>query len=266
MTIFWRTIRDKKLMIIIFCVAVVFLITMYIGMYPSIQKQAQNFTQVFESLKGSFMKAFNFESFDFSTVENFIAIEQFSITWPLVVLFFVLSLAGTALAGEIERGTVEIMASRPVSRLGIFWGKYLAGLFGFAIFVICSTMFTPLIARIFGISTAYHNFFTVALLGFLFGWAIFSLGMFFSAMFSERSKVYMICGGIFVGMYVINIFSSLKDSLDKLKYLSFFHYFDGQKALIHNSLDKTGIIVFIAVIIVFTAAGAWWFKKRDIAV
>ena len=126
-------------------------------------------------------------------------------------------------------------------------------------------MVAPL-AGLHNIEFVFGNYLTIGILCFLFGWAVFSLAMMFSALFSERSKTYMMTGGILIVMYVVNIVATLKDSFDKIKFASFFHYFDSSNALIHNTLNTTSVLVFAGLAIVCTLVGAWWFKKRDIAV
>ncbi|MEW6407937.1 MAG: ABC transporter permease subunit [Patescibacteria group bacterium] len=221
LTIFWRTIRDRKLSLLIYCLAGILLLWMYIGFFPSIRDQAEKFKEVFEAYPESMMKAFNIEELNFDTLEKFLTVEQFSIIWPIMVIFLVVSIAGTALSGEVEKGTAEILLSRPVSRLKIFFSRYLAGLFILLVFTVSSVFFVVPLARLSKVDFVFENYVTIAVLGFLFGWAIFSMGMMFSAIFSERSKTYMVTGGILLVMYVLKIAASLKESLDKLKYFFF---------------------------------------------
>jgi ABC-2 type transport system permease protein len=266
MTIFWRTIKDKKVMIIVYCLASILLLTMYIAMFPSIQKQSETFKQAMSNYPQSLMKALKVDNIDFTHLENFLAMEKFSITWPLMAIFLLSSVAGTALSGEVEKGTAEILLSRPVSRIKIFFGKYCAGLLALLIFAACSTLIVAPLASMFKIDFVFKGYLIMSLLCLFFGLAVFSMAMMWSAIFSERSKTYMLTGGILIVMYVLNIVATLKDSFDKLKYFSFFYYFDSSSALIHTTLNATSVFVFIGVAIVCTTIGVWWFNKRDIAV
>ena len=76
----------------------------------------------------------------------------------------------------------------------------------------------------------------------------------------------MSIGAIMIGMYVIRIVSILSDKLDKLKYLSFFHYYNAPEALGKNSISPETYLVFIGVAVITTALAAVWFSKRDVAV
>lgn len=264
-TIFWRTIQNRKISLIVYCLAGILLLWMYVAMFPSIQQQAEIFTEIMEGYPEGFLKAFGIdESFNFSTIENFLSIEQFSLVWPIILIFIIVSLAGSGISGEIERGTAEILLSRPVSRLKIFFGRYLAGLFTLLVFTIFSVFAISPLSELHNIDYIFENYITFSILGFLFGWAVFSLAMMFSALFSEKGKTYMLTAGILVVMYVLNLVAALKENLQDLKFLSFFHYFNYQGALIHNTIELETIWVFAAVIIFCTLIGAICFSKRDI--
>lgn len=266
LTIILRTLKDRKISLIIYLIAAVLFMWMYVAMFPSIQEQSEAFTTAFESLPDTFFEALGMEELDMSTIENFLAMEYFSMIWPIIVIFLVLAIAGAGLAGEIERGTAEILLSKPVSRINIFFAKYLVGLFSLLVFTVVSLFAVIPLSALHSVDYSLKNFISVAIISFLFGWAIFSVAMLFSAIFSEKSKVYMTTGGILLVMYALNIAAALKENLENLQYLSFFHYYKYNDALIRNDLDPTSILVFFGVAVVCTAAAAWWFKKRDIAI
>ncbi len=71
--------------------------------------------------------------------------------------------------------------------------------------------------------------------------------------------------GLFiVGMYVLNIVASLKDSLSDLKYASFFYYYNPLKAFAYGNIDKWTFLVFGIVILITFIFGLIIFAKRDI--
>ena len=265
-TIFWRTIKDRRISLIVYCLSGILLLWMYVALFPSILEEAENLNKLIESYPEALMKAFGIKDFTFDHIENFLAVEQFSIVWPLIVIFMMIAIAGRAISGEIEKGTAEILLSKPVSRLKIFFGKYLAGFFTLLVFTIFTIFAIVPLAELHNIDYVLENYFSLAIIAFLFAWALFSMAMFFSAIFSERSKAYMATGGILIAMYVLNIIAALKDNLSDLKYASFFYYYNYSDALIRNTIDDISIWVFLGVIVVFTVVGAIWFKKRDIAV
>jgi len=264
--IFLRTLKDRRTLLVIYCVSSITLLWMYIAFFPGFKEQSSSIEQLMKSYPESMMKAFNVDIKSFTTLEGYLSTEQFSFIWPLLMMFMTLGYSGYALASEIEKGTIEILISQPISRLKLFFGRYFAGLLMIIVFTFFSIYAAIPLARVYNIDFNAHNFLTVSILSFLFAWAIYSIGMFFSAVFSGIGRVYFISGGILVLMYVLNIVSALRDNLSDLRYASFFYYFNPQKALVYNQIDNWSYFVFIGVAVVMTIAGAIWFSRRDIAV
>lgn len=265
LTIFFRTLKDRRLVSIIYCLLSVGLLWMYIALFPSFKEQSASMEELLKSYPESLMKAFNFDIKSFTTLEGYLSTEQYSLMWPLLVILATVGFAGSALAGEIEKGTIEVLLSQPVSRIKLYFGRYFAGLAILIIFVVISIFSAIPLARIYDIDFSAQGFSVFALLAFIFSWAIYSISMFCSAVFSDKGKVFFISGGLIVLMYVLNIVSALKENLSDLKYGSFFYYFNPTKALFNNEINNWAYLVFIGIALVFTILGAIWFSKRDIA-
>ncbi|HBG81671.1 TPA: hypothetical protein DDW69_02400 [candidate division CPR2 bacterium] len=266
--ILWRTIKNKRIAITAFAVSAVGFALMYVALFPSIQKSSEQLIQAMEAYPESMMKAFGVDSVQtmLSSLEGFIATEFFSFIWPIMAVILACSLPGTAIAGEIEKGTIEIVLSQPVSRAKIFFGKYLAGVFGMLIFSVIPIISIVPIAAFFGIDYNLNSYFVASFLSFIFGLAVLSIASFFASIFSDKGKVYFLTGGILILMYVLNIVANLKDNLKDLHYASFFYYYNATGALVHTQIDKLAYPVFLGTALLFTLLGLFWFTKRDIAV
>ncbi|MCL5407099.1 MAG: ABC transporter permease [Patescibacteria group bacterium] len=262
--IFSRAIKDRRIIILIYCLAGVAFLWMYIALFPAFKDQSASMEQLLKNYPESFLKAFNVDIKSFTTLEGYLATEQFSFMWPLLAIFMTVGFAAASFAGEIESGTIEILLAQPLSRARLFIGRYLAGLAMFIVFVFFSIFAALPISAIYHINFKAENFVMVAILAFLFGLAIYSIAMFLSALFSDKGKVFFITGGLLVVMYVLNILSALKENLADLKYLSFFYYFNPNKALIYKEIDSWSYVVFLGLAFIFTILGLIIFRKRDI--
>ena len=250
----------------IYLVISISFVWMYVALFPTMQEQAEKLKQAFESYPQALMKAFNisFENF-FDTLQGFMAGEYFSLLWPIIMIILVLSYSASAIAGEIEAGTIELLLAQPISRLKIFLAKYFSGIVIIVAFIAISNFSVVPLAVLHNVDYKPENFLTMSILGFLFAFAIFGIGMMLSAFFSSKGKVAAIVGGVLIIMYALNLFSSFKESLDKLKYASFFYYYDFNKAVVNNQIEPLNILVFLAVGIICAVVGAVLFVKRDIA-
>ncbi len=266
--IIFRTIKDYIMSLVIYIVAAIGFIWMYIALFPSMSQQSAQLEAAFQNYPKDMFKAMNIEMSDltFDNIQSFLSMENFSIMWPIMVIAMTISLASNAIAGEIEKGTIGIYLAQPISRIKLYLSKYAAGMINIIIFTLISSFIAIPLAEIHNVDYEASHYFIFLILGLLFGWAIYSLAMMLSAILSEKGRVIFITLGILLVMYAINVVAALKDNLQNLKYVTFFHYYDQKNALVNGKLDDLSILVFLGVIIVCSILGAWIFSKRDISI
>jgi ABC-2 type transport system permease protein len=268
LSIIWRTIKNRKISLIAYSLGAAAFLEMYVALFPLFADKQKEFEKLLDIYPEQLFQALGMDkaSFNLSKIESFVATEHFSLIWPIMVIILVIAFAGVQIAGEIEKGTIEIILAQPVSRLKIYFSKYFAGLANLFVFVVVSVFAIVPFSAIHNVDYKIENWITMAILGFLFGLAIFSLSMFASSIFSEKGKSNLAVGGIIILMYVINTISAFKESLKDLRYLSFFHYYDFSTAMNKNMIDDTAIWMFLGVSVAATILGAIWFMRRDVAV
>ncbi|MFA6391390.1 MAG: ABC transporter permease subunit [Patescibacteria group bacterium] len=265
-TIFLRTIKDKRIMLLVYCISALVVAWMYIALFPSMKGMSEDFMKLLEGYPEAFLSMFPISEASFVNIENFLAMENYSFMVPIMMIFLLSSMAGLSIAGEIEKGTAEIILARPVSRVRIFFGRYFAGIFGLVLFSLSATILLPPIAEIYNVDYVFANYVSTFFITALFGWATFSLAMLLSALFSEKSRVYMVLGSVYISMYVIQIISALSDKWSDTKYLSFFYYYDYESAIINNSIDWINVAVFSLFAVITTIIAAYYFKHRDVTI
>ncbi|PIZ00099.1 hypothetical protein COY62_04420 [bacterium (Candidatus Howlettbacteria) CG_4_10_14_0_8_um_filter_40_9] len=265
-TIFLRTIRDRKTSILIYSGAAVGFLWMYTGIFPSFSESFEQIEKLIQTMPKGFMEAFGIDPASFTTFEGFISSEMFTFIWPIMLILLMVSFASGAIAGEIEKGTIELLLSQPISRLELFIAKYLSGIAALAAFVILSIGAVFPIASFYGIQVKSENFFRFGLLAFAFGFAVFSIAIFFSAILSEKGRANFIPAAVLILMYFGNILGGLRENLRDIRYGSFFYYFQPNKVLVHGEIIDYAWIVFLGTGIIFSILSVIWFSKRDIAV
>jgi len=265
MTLIKKEFLARRTSLIVYCLVIILMTWMYIGLYPTIQAQSAALTKAVSSF-GPTIKAFGIKAINFDTLENFLAVELFGITWPVLAITFVIARAGQSLAGETEKGTIGTLLALPISRARLYLSKYLAGLGAIVIFVAATSFTAPLIASAYHIANLPSRYLTVSVLCLLFSWAIYSLAMLFSAIFDEKGRVYTVTGGLLLVMYVANVITELTDKIDWLKYGSFFHYFAAATALSTGKTDPLAYTVFGGVIVATFLAGLIWFTRKNVIV
>lgn len=263
----WEEVKERKWSVVIYSIVSILLLLLYVALFPSLQSQTQQLTEVLKSMPEGLLKALGSSPAQLSNfnLEALLASKQFSLVFQLLAAILAISIAGNDISGEIEKGTIEFLLSQPISRLKFYFSRFFSGVILLTIFVACSTLAVIPLAAAFHVAYVadiYYKLFWVAL---LYSVAIYAFSYFLSAIFSNKGRVYGISAGIITFMYVAFLVSALKDNLDKLKYLSFFHYFSPD-ILFNGTIDKLGVLIFVLTIIVFTFLGAIVFSRRDIAI
>lgn len=260
-----RTINVKKISLLAYILISVGLVWLFVVFWPSIEKQAEEFNVMIKGYPEAFLKAFGVHTDVFFTFEAFLAVENFSLMWPIILIVLIITFGSSAIAGEIDQGTIEVLLAQPISRAKIYWAKYISGFFIILIFVVVSIFSVIPLAQLHNVKVELQNYFMICSLGILFALAIFSLNMMFSSMFSTKGKPASLVAGILISMYAINLISGLKESVEDLKYLSFFHYYDFTGAIVRNQIEPLTVWVFLGLSLVCTLIGLIVFIKRDIS-
>jgi ABC-2 type transport system permease protein len=264
-TLIIRFFKDKKVAIFAYSLAEVLFVTMYVGIFPALKEQATKLQELLKTYPKEFFSAFQIRDIGFSTLEKFLSLEQYSLVWPMLTIILVISLAAAAIAKEIDDGTIENILAKPVSRMKLYFSRYIAGLKAFFIYAVISILCVIPVATVYGTDYNARAYLVMLGLGLLFGSAVFSFAYMLSAIFSQKSKVYALAGGVMFFMYVLNVLASLKDSLKNLQYLSLFYYYDFNTAVSDHYIRWLGVAVFLLVSGVTVTVGALWFQRRDIS-
>jgi ABC-2 type transport system permease protein len=264
-TIFLKTIKEKWILTLSLILISIGTVWMYVALFPTIQTQSKEFEKLLATFPPELWEVFGIQNsnFSMSTLEKFLSVEMYSLLWPMMAIIMVINFGANFIAGEIDKGTMEILLSQPISRIKIYISKVFGGIALISIFNLISIICIIFWAKIYNIEYNFDVYPKMLLMGELFLLAGFGISILFSTIL-EKGKAVFVISGIFLVMYILNIVSVLKKDLDILKYFSFFHYLDMSKVLTTNVLDAQSIWVLSLVTIISLIIGLIWFEKKDI--
>ena len=239
------------------------LLWLYIGVYPSIQGQSAAYNKIIRSMSPSVLKAFGASNSSLNSLSGFLASKQFGFSWPLIIIFLAASLAVSLISGEIEQTTISQWLSAPISRISIYWSKFIAGMFWVVVSVVISIFAIIPLASIYNLSVNSAYVFDMAITGGLFALAILAFSMLVSSLVSKKTKAYLPIGIVLIVMFTLNVVAALNGNLDYLKYFSFFYYFNASNLLTSGVVNSASYLMFGSVIVVCSLVGSFIFKKRN---
>ncbi len=174
------------------------------------------------------------------------------------------SVAANAVATEVERGTIDLVLTRPVGRQPYLLGKALAAVLAVSA-VEAAGLVGVLIAKA-SISKMAGLPIAGALVAFAGSWALFvafaMLALLVSTRTSLRSRATGTAVGIVVASFFANFIALLIDGVSWLRFASPFHYFDASSLIAKQSLNGPPVLGGLAVAACAVAVAT--FARRDL--
>jgi len=190
-------------------------------------------------------------------------------THPLYIVLAgaaVIGFAARALAGEIDRGIVQIPLARPISRSAVYMSRVLG------VATICGLLaVTGPAGMVAGLLYArpqgefvYGYLGAVALNGLALFWAIGALSLWGSAAASTAGRVVAWAISLLVLSYFIDYFAGIWTPLQAIAFLSIFAYYDPTAALVSGHANDTSVATLAVVGALAALAGLVTFTRRDL--
>jgi ABC-2 type transport system permease protein len=191
------------------------------------------------------------------------AVHPFAIALQVV---YPVGFASVAIAGERQRGTLEVLLSRPVSRRAVF-ATLLVAIVGVAVITTAAeTLGTVLGAAVYGVAgpldpgaLAFVALNTVLLLA-----AFAGISLAASASFDRPGPPIGISVAVVLLGYVLEILGTLWPDAEFLQPISPFHYLRPLEILAGDGVPGD-LVVLAAIAVVAAGYGLWRFPRRDLA-
>jgi ABC-2 type transport system permease protein len=188
----------------------------------------------------------------------------FSSYIPLIVGIFAAGAAAGLLAGDEERGTLDLTLSYPVSRTGVFLGRWLAFAVALALILF--------IAYLGWAVTLPMNSMDVTagalLLPFVPMWALLllfgALSLLLSLVLPSARMASMTTGGLLVANFLLAGLANLNEDLQPVMDLTPFAYLQGGDSL--GGLNWSWIAGLVGAALLLSALAWLLFRRRDIRV
>ena len=179
---------------------------------------------------------------------------------------FVVGFSASAVAGERQRGTLEIALARPISRRRLYL-TLLAASFGFIAVCMAALLAGSVSGATFsGVAgqLAFRNLPLLWLNSVLLFGALASIALAASVSFDRLAPVMGVTLGIVITMYVLEVLGSLWPAAEVLQPYSLFHYLKA-KAILTGTPEPVDLALLSSVILMAMAWALLVFPRRDLA-
>jgi len=183
---------------------------------------------------------------------------------PIIIGIFVIVSCASLLAGDEEKGLLDLVLAHPVSRVKLFFGR----LGAFTISVILILFITwigfalplPKTSMQVSVWELFLPFLSLFALLMFFG----SLSLLLSMLLPSRQWAVMTSGLVLVTSYFLTSLARLSEKLRPIERYFPMHYYQGGKALTKMDWGWFGLLLGCSIL--FTLLALWLFERRDIRV
>ena len=186
---------------------------------------------------------------------------------PFVMLLFMLFAVGVPtglLAGEVQKGTMELILSRYVNKTHVYICAgfiTITGMFALVLVMFSGTIVATNLYHFENISL--YPFFKVAINGGILASTVGSIALMAAACFQRNSAVWITVAYLVIN-YFISIFSEWWDKLHALKPFTIFYYVNGPKIFNNPGWPTRDIAILVSIMIMTSIIGGIVWNRRDL--
>jgi ABC-2 type transport system permease protein len=256
-SVFEKALRDERRGLIGWTIGMVVFGAYLLAVFPTIHGNA-DMKKLLESYPEAMRKMFSLR--DFTTGSGFLQTEMFSFLVPLLLMLVAVLWGSDATSGEEDRRTIDLLLANPVERWRVVAEKFAGLAVGLAVFVAVLVGGAAV-----GLGVAIARLVAAVLAAYLFALAFGALALAIGAATGRRGLARGISAAVGVASYLVSGLAGLASWLRPVRPASLFYQTLGREPLFTGFAPLRSLLV-VGVVVVFVAAAAWAFERRDLAV
>ncbi|MEN8904375.1 MAG: ABC transporter permease subunit [Clostridiales bacterium] len=263
MTLYNREIRSNLKVFLIWTLVIILINIMFLAMFPSYADQADEINEMMKNFPEEMIKAIDAESTDFSDPIDYLAYMFQYITLAAAIMAMIMGIS--IISKEESEGTIEFLFAKPITKIYIVTNKLLSVLTQIVVFPILFTISSYM--TIESVVDKEYNVKALILLGvsLFFIQLIFAVfGFIISIFVTKVKKTTPLSLGIVFVMFFISMMSKINESMESLKHITPFRYFE-PTAIVENTKLNGSYITLTIVISILCLTGTYiLYNRKDI--
>ena len=261
--VFTKTLRDQRRSLTYWAIGVAALSLLTVLFYPTISgaEELSNLFDDADALAQVFAGGFT----DLTTPEGFLNSQLYSLLVPILFIIFGVAHGSGAIAGEEEKGTLDILLSHPMSRLAVLAHKLAAMIAAMTALAFVLWLSVVVGALLVDMELGLVKSAAVTLSSLLLGLGFGTLALAMGSALGRRGTSIGVTGAIALAAYFVYALAPLVEGIEHAAKISPFHYYIGADPL-SNGLNYLHALVLVTVIAGLATVGAIMFTRRDLGV
>jgi ABC-2 type transport system permease protein len=262
MNIFFRELKANLKSLLIWGGIVILFVVLGFSEF-SVYEGNPEMLAILDTLPPAMLAAFNFETFNLTTVTGFFGV---MFTYFGLLLSIAAAMWGSDIISKEERDkTVEFFLTLPVTRSRVVTAKIFAALVNCVALLLITWGAVIAGAAQYQPDNEFYNFLSLSMLALFIMQLIFlAVGIFLGCAMKQYKRASSAAVAILLGTYFMSIISGLNENLEFLKYFSPFKYFNPVKLLQESSIDLTFIWLSAGIVAVLIVGAYVTYSRRDL--
>jgi ABC-2 type transport system permease protein len=258
-----RALRDRRAGLAWWIVGLVGYTAMIIAIWPIVDDN-EEFQQLAESYPEALQAAFGgsggFEAF--TTPPGFLDGYLFSMILPLLLVGLAAATGAGLLAGEEERGLLDLLLSNPVSRARVVWEKSLVVVLSLLAMAVILDVLVAAAGPLVDLDVGIGELAAATLGSVLYGALHGQIALLSGAVRGAKGLALGIAWGVALVGYAMDVIATLADSLSWLRWASPFSWATADDPIRNGVPAQYALLVgAIAVLVAATLAA---FERHDL--
>jgi ABC-2 type transport system permease protein len=263
-SVFAKTLYDRLRSFRWWCLGTLAFIALYGSVFPSLHGK-QSLNKLIEGYPQALKGFVGFGgNLDIASGAGYLGTEVFSFWGPIVLVAVAIAAGSAAIAGEEERGTLDLLLSLPVSRTRCLLEKLAALVCEVVALAFVMWILLVIVSSAAGMGVSAVNL-AAAMLGLVlfaldFGMLAFAIG----AATGRKALAIGLSATAAVIADVLNALAPLASWLDSARLVSPFYFYSHGDPLRHG-IAGTDTLILLAIAVVLGALAPHLFRRRDLS-
>ena len=261
--VFLKSLRDQRKSLLFWGIGVGVLMLLTLLFYPSFSDMPE-LSDIFEDsdvLARVFAGGFT----DLTSPEGYLNSQLFVLALPILFLIFAIAQGSGAIAGEEERGTLDLLLSNPLTRSRVALETFAAMIVAILVLALAVWLGMAIGAIAVDMDISFGRMAEATLSAALLGMAFGTLALAIGCVRGKRGLSIGVTSTFGVAAYFVNALAPMVEALEPFSKLSPFYYYISSDPLT-NGLNFAHTAVLIGLVIVLLAVALITVERRDLGV
>lgn len=258
-----QALRAARRTLGIWAAAFAGLIALYAVIWPSVRGNA-SWRNLFDTLPQTYRALFTASgTIDLSTAGGYLGVELMGFMGPALIAVYAITAGAAAIAGEEDRGGLEVTLSAPVSRGQVFAERFAAMAAAIATLMIAVGAALWVFSAMLGMGLGLGAIASAAAALGIFGLFAGAIAIAVGAATGSPAVARGVAALAVVASYLINALAQVTGTLRPARPISPYYLVLGNEPLAHG-LRLIGVVSVLAAVAAIAVAGGILFARRDL--